>query len=151
MKTARLLVGDQVELAVAVAGLDVLEPMELLRRRAQRLRQQRPAGHGQRQLAAARLEGRAVDADQVAEVERHEAVEGLLAERVAARMELEAAGAVDQVEEGGAAMAAARGQPARHAVGSARLLARLETFVRLADRRDRHDPVEVVRERIDAL
>ena len=51
---ARLLVGDQVELAVAVAGLDVLEPVELLGRRAQRLGEQRPAGGPQGQLAAAR-------------------------------------------------------------------------------------------------
>ena len=40
---ARLLVRDQVELAVAVAGLDVLEPVVLLGRRAQRLGQQLPA------------------------------------------------------------------------------------------------------------
>src|SRR5215213_9457165 len=65
---ARRLVGDQVELSVAVARLDVLEPVELLRRRAQRLGQQR-------QLAAARPEGGAVDAHQVAQVERHEPLE----------------------------------------------------------------------------
>jgi hypothetical protein len=52
---ARLLVGDQVELAVAVARLDVLEAVELLGRRAQRLGQQRPVVDAQRQLAAAVL------------------------------------------------------------------------------------------------
>ena len=51
---ARLLVGEQVELAVAVAGLDVLEAVELLGRRAQRLGEQRPAGRAQ---ASARRAG----------------------------------------------------------------------------------------------
>ena len=40
---AGLGVGDQVELAVAVAQLDVLDPVELVGRRAQALRQQRPS------------------------------------------------------------------------------------------------------------
>ena len=70
---ARLLVGDQVELAAAVAGLGVLEPVELVRRRRERLGQQLPAGGRQRQLAAAALEGGAVDPDDVAEVERRSA------------------------------------------------------------------------------
>ena len=39
---AGLVVGDQVELAVAVARLHVLEPVELLGRRPQRLGQQGP-------------------------------------------------------------------------------------------------------------
>ena len=38
---ARVLVGEQVELAVAVAGAGVAEPVVLVRRRAQRLGQQR--------------------------------------------------------------------------------------------------------------
>jgi hypothetical protein len=66
---AGLVVGDQVELAVAVARLDVLEPVVLLRDVAQRLGEQLPAGHEQAELTAARLERRAVDADQVADVE----------------------------------------------------------------------------------
>ena len=67
-------------------------------------------------------------------------------------MELDAAGAVHQVEEGGAAVPAAGGQPAGDAVGRLGLLPGLErVLVSLADVRDRHDPVEVVRERIDAL
>ena len=48
-----VLVGDQVELAVAVAGLDVLEPVELVRRRPQALGEQRPVVDPQRELAAA--------------------------------------------------------------------------------------------------
>jgi hypothetical protein len=96
---ARLLVGDQVELAAAVARLGVLEPVELLGRREQRLREQRPAVGAQRQLAAAARERGAVDADQVAEVERHDALERLVAEHVLARVDLDAAGAVDEVEE----------------------------------------------------
>jgi hypothetical protein len=49
---ARLLVGDQVELAVAKARLDVLQAVELVGRRAQALGQQLEALHAQRQLAA---------------------------------------------------------------------------------------------------
>ena len=51
---ARLLAGHQVELAVAVAGLDVGEPVVLVGRRAQRLRQQREVVELERELAAAR-------------------------------------------------------------------------------------------------
>ena len=71
---ARVLVRDQVELAVAEAGLDVGQPVVLLGRRAQRLGQQLVALELQRELAAAGAEDRAVGADQVAEVEREQAL-----------------------------------------------------------------------------
>ena len=45
---AGLLVGDQVELAPAVAGLDVAEPVVLVRRRAQRLGEDLEAVDAQR-------------------------------------------------------------------------------------------------------
>src|SRR3954454_19061603 len=48
---ARLLVGDQVELPLAVAGLGVLEAVELLGRGAQRLREQGPVVYAETQLA----------------------------------------------------------------------------------------------------
>ena len=126
---ARLLVGDQVELALAVAGLDVLEAVVLLRRRAQRLGQQRPVLDLERQLAAAGAEDGAVDADQVAEVERDEPVERLLAEHVRARLQLDAPDAVDEVEERHLALAAPRGQPAGDAHAVVGLLAGLEALV----------------------
>src|SRR5680860_1247906 len=50
---AALLVGEQVELALPVAGFDVLEAVELVRRRAQAPGQQAPVVDRQRELAAA--------------------------------------------------------------------------------------------------
>ena len=72
---ARLLVGDQVELALAEARLGVGQAVVLLGRRAQRLGQQRPVLDRDRQLAAAGPEDGAVGADQVAEVEPSSALE----------------------------------------------------------------------------
>src|SRR3954447_388547 len=142
---ARLLVRDQVQLAVAIARLDVLEPVELVRRRAQRLCQQLPAGHAQRQLAAAALEDEAVDAEQVAEVQRSERLEGLVAEVVALGVQLDLPRAVDQVDEGRATHAAPLGEPAADAVGRVgQLLARLDAVVRRADAGDRRDAGERV-------
>ena len=74
---ARLLVGHQVQLAVAEARLDVGQPVVLLRRRAQRLRQHGDVVERDRQLAGARADDRAVGPDEVAEVERAQALERL--------------------------------------------------------------------------
>ena len=68
-EAAALLVGDQVELAVAVAGLDVLEAVELVGRRPQALGEQRQRSIAQRELAAPGRQRRPLDADDVAEVE----------------------------------------------------------------------------------
>jgi hypothetical protein len=129
---ARVLVGDQIELAPPIAGLDVLEPMELVRRRQQRLREQRPTGRAQRQLAAARLEGCAVDPDQVAEVERRQRVERLLSQHVPLRLDLDPPRAVDDVEESLAPMPSPRRQPARDAIRGIGLGPILQIPVRLA-------------------
>jgi hypothetical protein len=84
---ARLLVGHQVELAVAVAQLDVGEAVMLLGRWAQRLREHAEV-HAQRQLTAAGAQHAALCADQIAEVEAEQALERLLAEVVDARHQL---------------------------------------------------------------
>ena len=102
-----------------------------------------------RQLAAAGLEDGAVGADQVAEVERDEPVERLLAEHVGARLQLDAPGAVDEVEERHLALAAARGQAAGHAHPDVGLLAGFESFVRRLDGGDRLHARVGVRERVD--
>ena len=124
---ARLLVGDQVELALAVAHLGVRQAVVLLRRRAQRLGQQRPVVDLHRQLAPAGLEDGAVGADQVAEVERDQPVQRLLAEHIGARVQLDAPGAVDQIEERHLALAAARGEAAGDPHPVVRLLAGFES------------------------
>jgi hypothetical protein len=93
---ASLLVGDQVQLAPPVTRLHVREPVELVRRRAQRLAEQLPRLHPQRQLAAPGAKRRALHADQVAEVEVDESLVGV-SEHVLAGVELDPPGAVDEV------------------------------------------------------
>ncbi len=66
---ARLLVGDQVELAVAVARARVAQAVVLVRRRAQRLGQQRALDRLQRELAPLGHVHAALDRDDVADVE----------------------------------------------------------------------------------
>ena len=88
---------------------------------------------------------------EVAEVEREQALVGLGAEHVDARLQLDAAGAVDQVEQGHLALPPARGQAAGDAVGGVGLLARLQALVGKQDGRDRLDALVDVRERLDAL
>ena len=107
-----LLVGDQVELAAAVAGLGVLEAVELVGRRAQALGEQTPVVDRQRQLAAAAgRHRRPLDPDDVAEVEVDEQLEGLGAEQVLAGVQLDLAAAVAKIEEGGLAVAATGDDP----------------------------------------
>ena len=135
---------------MAEARLDVGQAVVLLGRRAQRLGEQREARHPQRQLAAARAERRAVDADQVAEVEPEQPLHPLRAELVDPRLELDAPGAVDEVEEGHLALTAASGQATGDAVALGGLLAGRQPRVGGPHRGDRLDSVELVRERVDA-
>ncbi len=71
-------------------------------------------------------------------------------EDVAAGLELDAPGAVDEVEEGHLALAAAGGQPAGHTHLGVRLLAGFESLVRRLDAGDRRHAGVGVRERVDA-
>jgi hypothetical protein len=148
---ARLLVGDEVELAVAVAQLDVLEPVALLGRRAQRLREHAEVLEAQRQLAAARAQDRALGTDQVAEVEVQQALEGFLAELVDARHQLDAPRAVDHVEERGLALLAPGGEAAGDAPALVGLRAGFESVERRLDVGDRRDVRVGVRERVDPV
>jgi hypothetical protein len=147
---AALGVGDQVQLALAVARLDVGQAVVLVGGRAQRLRQHSDTVDQERELAAAGAHRAAVDADQVAEVEREQELELLLPQHVDAGVQLDPPAAVDEIEERRLAGAAARSDAARHAVADVGLLAGLERLVRSEHRRDRLDAVEVVRERLDA-
>src|SRR6185312_5585504 len=95
----RLLVGDQVQLSVAVAGPRVPQPVVLVRRRAQRLRQQRHLGSLERELAALGDVDAPLDRDDVADVEVEDPVVGLLAERVDPDDDLDRGREVAQIEE----------------------------------------------------
>ena len=75
----------------------------------------------------------------------------LLAEDVDARLELDPARAVDEVEERHLALAAARRQAPGDTVGGVGLGAGLEVRVRGDDFGERRDAREGVRERVDAL
>src|SRR5437773_1328670 len=102
---ADLGVDDQVDVALPVARLDVLEAVPLLGQRTQRLGQERERLHGQRELARARAEHPARDADEITDVEVAEERE-VVAELVGARVELQPAGPVHEVREGRLAVVA---------------------------------------------
>jgi hypothetical protein len=123
----------------------------LLRRWAQRLREHVEVRQAQRELAAARAKHRALGADQVAEVEAEQALELLLAELVDARHQLDAPGAVDEVQERRLALFAPRGQAAGDAPALAGLGAGFESFERRLDLGDRRKVRIGVRERVDPV
>ena len=162
---ARLRVDDQVDVALAVAHLDVGQAVELLRQRVERLGEQDQLLHVHRDLAGLGAEHLAPRADEVAEVEQAQVRERLLAQRVLAQVELELAGLVLDVTELGLAVLPPRHQPAgdahlEHGPGCPgfaaasgpglwplRLLQRLEFGNRL---RVRVRPVPLVGVRIDS-
>ena len=78
----------------------------------------------------------------------HQTGEGVLAEHVDARVQLDLAGAVHEVEERGLARAAPRGDTPGDAVGVLGLLACGEVIVGGEDRRDRLRVRERVGERL---
>src|SRR5262249_61457133 len=96
---ARLVVGDQVQLAVPVARARVAESVVLVRRRAQRLGQQRAAVYRQRELPPLGHVDEALYADDVADVEAHHAVVLVLAERILAGDQLNRSRQVAQAEK----------------------------------------------------
>jgi hypothetical protein len=144
----RLRVRHQVELSAPVAGLDILEAVVLVGRRAHRLGEQGPALYPQRELALLGLERHALDADDVPEVEPHELIVLGVSQHVGAGVELDLSGAVAEVEEGRLAMTAPRGQPPGHPVADVGLLTRLEAFVAGAHLGDLGALAERVRERV---
>ena len=73
---ARVVVGDEVDVALAEARVDVGEAVPLVGQRPQRLREQLERVHLHGELALLRLHHRAVGADPVAEVEVVEAPRG---------------------------------------------------------------------------
>src|SRR5262249_20258962 len=104
-----------------------------------------------RELAALGGEHRPLDADDVADVEREQALVGVVAELVDPGLYLELAGAVLEVEEGRLAVTAPSREPARDAIAVIGLLARLEPLVCLANGGDLGSIRKAVRERLDAL
>ena len=109
------LVGDQVDIALAVLLLLVGHAVELVRQWAQALGQQAQRRHAHRQLARLGAEQGALGADDVAHVQVLEVGIGLLAERILGDEELDAAGGVLQGAEAGLAHHPLEHQAAGHA------------------------------------
>src|SRR5437660_1123835 len=101
---------------MAKARLDVLQSVVLLRRRAQRLREQCEIDHSQRQLATPRADRDPIDPDQVSKVEVEQPLHPVRPEVVDARLELDLSRAVDEVEERHLALPAPGGEAAGDAV-----------------------------------
>jgi hypothetical protein len=98
-RAARFRRDDQVDVALAVAHLLVGEPVELLRQWAQRLDEQPQPGCVNRQLALVRLEERAFDSDDVAEIPVLELLVRVGAGDVVRHVDLQATAAVLQRRE----------------------------------------------------
>ena len=90
---------DQVEVALAVARLDVLQSVPLLGQRQMALGQKDQAAGPDGQLAGLRAEQVALDADVVAEIEQLEDLEVQLGQRVLADVDLDPMQAVGQRDE----------------------------------------------------
>jgi len=127
---ARLLVHQQVEVALPVAGLGVGDAVERIGERAADLGEQGQLVDGQRRLAAPCLRRRAFCADQIAEVEVD------LARAIGRAEELDAARAVDEVKEDDLAHVPPGHDPAGQAALRLGLLAGLERLGLGADRGD---------------
>ena len=95
---AAVVVDDQVHVALAVAALDVGEPVPLVGQRTQRLDEQPQALDPHRELAGPRLEKRAFGAEDVADVPALEVLVGR-AERVVLQEHLHEPGAVLELGE----------------------------------------------------
>ena len=130
---ADLRVHDEVEVALTVADVDILQAVELLRQRAQGFREQVKVLDADRHLTAMRLEDDAADADDVADVELLELVLVLvLAEHINLEVDLDVARAVVERAERCFAVAA-DGHEAAGDADLAALFVTLEVCVLLLD------------------
>ena len=126
---AHLGVGDEVDVALAVARLGVGQTVVLLRQRTQRLREQRDLSRRDRQLASAGAHDGPDRADPVAEVEFLDCLERVFADEVDAREELQVAGRVSDDEEDDLALVALGDETPGDADDRLGLGARLEVSV----------------------
>ncbi len=120
------LVGEQVELAVAVAGAGVAKPVALVGRWPQRLGQQYAAMHAERQLPTLGYIDRPLRFDDVADVEVHDTLVGLLAKRILAHRQLDLPREVAQVDERRLAVSAPGDDAPGEAIAEVGVLAGLE-------------------------
>ena len=119
---ADLRVGDQIQIALAVADLHVFQAVPLLGHREQRLRQEIQMFDVDAQLAGPGAEQVALDADDVADIEQLVERKILFADRVLAHIDLQLLAVLHQMRETGLAHAA----DGHDAAGDAHLDARLQ-------------------------
>src|SRR5262249_38492277 len=86
---ARVGVHDEIEVALTIPDLDVLEPMPLLRQRKQTLRQEFQLRRPDRQLVRTRPEQPPGNTDPVAEIEQLENLEVALGQRILSDVHLD--------------------------------------------------------------
>ena len=141
---ARVVVGGEVQVALAVARLDAGEAVVLLGHAAQRLAEELPRGDAQAELAAPGAHHGALGADEVAEVDVLERRVALVAERVELAEELELAAGVLDDDERQLAVHAARDDAAGDAAHVRRVLPGLERLVGGLQRRDLVARLELV-------
>ncbi len=110
----RLLVHNQVNVALAIAHLDVGEPVELLRQRVERLGQKDQLLHVHGDLAGLRPEHLAPPSHEVAEVKQAQVCERLLAQHILAQIKLQLPGFILNVGELGLPVLPPRHQPSRN-------------------------------------
>src|SRR5262249_2380185 len=149
---AGVFVDDEIEVPLAVADLDVLQTVPLLRQRDEALGEELELRRPDRQLVGLRAEEMPGDADEIPEVEQLEHRKVALAERVLADVDLDRRTAVGNRQEVRLAEAADREDPSRGRRLDAprfELLARLRA-VRLDEAGDGVGPREDVRVRHDA-
>jgi len=148
---ARVRVDDQVEVALPVARLHVLEAVPLLGQRAERLGEQAELRRLERELAGPGAERLSGDADHVTQVEQAVGLEALVPEAVAACVHLEPPRPVLHLEEARSAEVAQRHDASRDRqrprAGELGLAQRGETRMHLGRRMVRP---EIVRVRVDA-
>ena len=96
---SRVRVDDQIEIALPIAGLDVLEAVPLLRQRQQALREELQRRRMDAELVGLRPEQVALDADPVAEVEQLEDAEVERGHGILADVDLNARAAVGELQE----------------------------------------------------
>ncbi len=118
---AHLGIDNQIDVALAVAHLHVLQAVPLLRKRQQVLGQERDLVDVNRQFVGLGAEQVSAHADVVADIEQLEQLEALFADRVLLDVELQPLALLLQVDEGGLAHGAngdqAAGHPHIHPVG----------------------------------
>ena len=108
---AHLGIDDQIEITLAVAGLDVGETVPLLGQRQERLGEEAQGGGPQGELTGLGAKGGAAGADDIADIKPLEEIEGLLADVVAADVDLGTTAAVLHLNKGGLAEVAAGHDP----------------------------------------